>query len=328
MADLRTRYMGIELKNPVVVGACSLSKQIDTIRQIEAAGAGALVIKSLFEEQIQIERKEFEDSLTQYDELYAEAINLFPKIDHGGPKEHLHWVAETKKAVSLPLIGSLNAVNQDVWVNYAKQLAETGVDGLELNFYSLPLDPNLSSTDVEKQELEAFAKVREAVKIPIAVKLHPYYTNLMHMVTELDKLGANGVVLFNKFFQPDIDPVNEKERIELSLSNPEDSLIPLRWTALLYGRVNADIISSTGVMSGRDVIRMLLAGATAVQTVSSLYRNKVTHLGKMIADLEAWMTEKGYDNLEAFRGKVSKQSVKDPWAFERGQYIKGLLGFD
>jgi len=325
---LSTTYMGIGLKNPIVVGACSLSKQVDTIRQIEAAGAGALTIKSLFEEQVQLESAAFEEALGDYDELYAEAVHLFPKVAHGGPKQHLYWVKEARKAVRLPLIASLNATSEEIWVDYARQLAETGVDGLELNFYSLPLDATVGSTTIEQQELDTFSKVRAAVKIPIAVKLHPYYTNVLHVATELDRRGANALVLFNRFFQPDIDVDAENERAALSLSNSTDSLLSLRWVALLHGRVKADLIASTGIMTGKDVVKMILAGASAVQVVSTLYRNKITHLGEMRAALEAWMDEKGYAALKDFRGKVSKKNVKDPWGFERGQYIKALLGFD
>jgi dihydroorotate dehydrogenase (fumarate) len=328
MADLRTSYMGIELKNPIVVGACSLSKHIDTIRQIEAAGAGALIIKSLFEEQIQLERAKFEESLASYDELYAEAVHLFPKISHAGPKEHLYWVKETKRAVSIPLIASLNATSEEIWVDYAKQLADTGVSGLELNFYSLPLDATLGSTTIEQRELDAFSSVRAAVKIPIAVKLHPYYTNLLHVATELDRRGANAIVLFNRFFQPDIDVDAEKERAALMLSNANDSALSLRWVALLHGRIRADLIASTGIMTGKDVVKTILAGASAVQVVSTLYRNKITHLGEMRAALEAWMDEKGYATLKDFRGKVSKKEVHDPYAFERAQYLKLLLAED
>ena len=190
MANLETNYLGIKLKNPLVVGACSLSKNIDTIKQIEAAGAGGLVIKSLFEEQVQLERASFEKELGQYDALYAEAVDIFPKIEHGGPKEHLFWVSEAKKAVKIPLFASLNAVTQEVWVDYARRLAETGVDGLELNFYSPPLSPDRSGHDLEQQELETFSKVREAVKIPLAVKLHPYYTNIFHLARAFDSRGA------------------------------------------------------------------------------------------------------------------------------------------
>jgi dihydroorotate dehydrogenase (fumarate) len=328
MADLRVNYMGIELANPVVVGACSLSKQIDTIKQIEAAGAGGLVIKSIFEEQIQLEQGKLEDELSEYEEVYAEAVTLFPQIEHGGPKEHLYWVAEAKRAVSMPLIASINAVHEEVWAEYAIQLADTGVDGLELNFYSLPLDPDLGGGEIEKRELDVFARIREAVKIPIAVKLHPYYTNMMNVASAFDRLGANAVVLFNRLFQPDISVTLEAERTALRLSQPGDLQVPLRWAALLHGRINADIISATGVMSGRDVLKMLLAGATAVQVVSTLYRNRLDHIGEMLAEISTWMDGMSYQTLDDFRGKVSKRNVRDPWAFERGQYIKALLGFD
>ena len=328
MADLRTTYMGIELKNPIVVGACSMSKQIDTIRQIEAAGAGALVLKSLFEEQIQLEQGKLEDELSQYEELYAEAITLFPSMEHGGPKEHLYWVAEAKKAVSMPLIASVNAVSDEAWGEYAVKLAETGVDGLELNFYSLPLDPELSSNDVEQSELRIFARIRKVVRIPIAVKLHPFYTNMLHVATAFDRAGADAVILFNRLFQPDLSIERAEELARLVLSDATDSFVPLRWTALLHGRIKADIVSATGIMTGHDVLKMIMAGATSVQIVSTLYKNKLTHIGEMLAEINTWMDGKGFKNLDAFRGRASKKNVKDPWAFERGQYIKALLGFD
>ena len=328
MADLRTSYMGIELKNPIVVGACSLSRQIDTIKELEAAGAGGLVLKSLFEEQVQLENAELEQSLSQYDDMYAEAVSLFPEVSHAGPKEHLYWVQEARKATEMPLIGSLNAVNEDVWVDYAKQLAETGVDGLELNFYSLPLDPNLAGGDIEKAELETFSKVRDAVKLPLAVKLHPFYTNVMNMVAEFDHRGANAVVLFNRMFQPDLNINTGQERKRLVLSDARDGLNTLRWTALLNGRVEADLVAGTGVLTGLDTVKMVMAGATAVQVASTLYANRPAYIGTMLEQLNGWMDEKGHTSLADFRGQASKQNVKDPWAYERGQYIKALLGFD
>ena len=328
MPDLSTTYMGIEIRNPLVVGACSLSRNVDTIKQIEAAGAGALVIKSLFEEQVQLERQEFEQGLEQYDEVYAEAMSLFPNLDHGGPKEHLYWVEKARKAVKMPLIASLNAVTREVWVDYARQLADTGVDGLELNFYSLSLDPEFSSGDLEMRELEIFSRVREAVKIPIAVKLHPHYTNLMHYVTSLDRLGANAVVLFNRMFSADLNIESLDETAPLVLSKSTDSLHTLRWTGLLYGRLEADIVANTGILTGRDAVKMILAGAGSVQVVSTLYKNKLTQIGAMLEQISDWMGSKGYKTLDDFRGAASKQNAKDPWAYERGQYIKALLGFE
>ncbi len=328
MTSLRTTYLGVELKNPIVVGACSLSKKLESIKAAEDAGAGGMVIKSLFEEAIQIERGRLMEELTQYDAMYAEAISMFPSVEHGGPKEHLHWVEKARKATNMPLFASLNAVNEEVWVDYARQLAETGVDGLELNFYSPPIDPDVSSDDIERQEIETFAKVREAVKIPLAVKLHPSYTNLSRVAMGFDKAGADGLVLFNRLFQPDVDIETEEEAKTFQLSSPDQARYALRWVALLHGRVNADLIASGGISEGGDAIKMILAGATAVQVVSTLYRHNVEYIGTMLADMEAWMQRKGYENLEAFRGKISKRRLKDAWAYERGQYIKALLGFD
>jgi len=328
MANLETNYLGIKLKNPLVVGASSLSKNIDTIKQLEAAGAGGVVIKSLFEEQVQLERASFEQELTQYDALYAEAVEIFPKIEHGGPKEHLYWLGEAKKAVGLPLFASLNAVTPEIWVDYARQLAETGVDGLELNFYSPPLGFDRPGADIEKLELETFSKVREAVKIPIAVKLHPYYTNVYHLAQAFASRGADAVVLFNRLFQPDIDIRTMEERSQLRLSGSGDSLATLRWVALLYGNLDAQLVASTGINSGKDMVKMILAGASSVQVVSALYKNKLTHIGAMLEELSGWMDENKFGTLEEFRGKVSKKQVKDPWSFERAHYIKALLGFD
>jgi len=328
MADLRTSYMGIELSNPIVVGACSLSKKIDTIKRLADSGAGAVVLKSLFEEQVQLEEEELRQELESYQHLYAEAQSLFPAVEHGRPKEHLYWTAEVKKAVSIPIIASLNAVNKNTWVEYSRQLADTGVDGLELNFYSVPLNPAQSSGDLEKRELEIFAAVRAAVKLPLAVKLHPYYTSVLHIARAYDELGANAIVVFNKLFQPDIDIMSEQESISRMLSNPDDNRLPLRWAALLKGQVKADIVASTGINSGADVVKMLLAGAGSVQVVSTLYKNGIGHLANINRELSKWMDGKGYEKIGDFAGKVSKQNVDDPWAFERAQYLRALLGFD
>lgn len=327
MADLKTKYMSLDLANPVVVGACSLSKTINQIKEIEEAGAGALVIKSLFEEQIQAERAEMDDKLTQYDDLHPEALSLFPSFEHG-PQQHLFWVRKAREAVSLPLIASLNAVTDEVWVDYARQLAETGVDGLELNFYSPALDPRMTARDMERRELDVFARVREAVKIPLSVKLHPFYTNVFNHATQLDQLGADAVVLFNRLLQPDIDVDKLSEKAPMVLSTSGDSLIALRWIALLRGHLEADLVANTGILTGQDAVKMILAGAGAVQVVSALYQNAISHIGQMNKDIARWMDQKGYATLEDFRGKVSKQQLNDPWAFERSQYIKALLGYD
>lgn len=325
MADLKTKYLGVELDNPLVVGASPFSNSIDTIKEIEAAGAGALVIRSLFEEQIQREAAEFEEQRTRYDDQFNEAVDLFPRLEHGGPREHLYWVAKTRDEVSIPLFASLNAVSDQVWVDHARHLAETGVDGLELNFYSPPLDPDISSSDMEKRELDIFARVRDAVKIPIAVKLHPFYTNMYRTALAFDRLGADGLVLFNRLFQPDIDIGSQREDSPTVLSSRGDYLVPLRWIALLSGKVEASLIGNTGILDGHDVVRMILAGAHAVQVVSAIYKHKLGHIGTMLDQLSGWMDEKQYGSLDDFRGKVSRRDTVDVWSFHRGQYIQALL---
>ncbi len=320
--------MGVALSNPIVIGACSLSKRIDTIKQLEEAGAGALVIKSLFEEQIQFERGVFEDRLSEYDNMFAEAVTMFPHQDHSGAKEHLYWVKETRKAVRMPLFASLNAVNKETWVEYAQELEDTGVNGLELNFYSPPLDKNINSLEIEKGEVEILASVVEAVKIPVSVKLHPFYTSLLNHTQNLTDAGAKALVLFNRLFEPDIDISKEAKKATLHLSSSSDNRLPMRWAALLYGNTKAEIISSTGIMSGKDAAKMILAGAQAVQVTSAIYGNGIGYVRKMQTDLQAWMAEHNYADLAQFRGKIAEQRAEDPWHFERGQYIKALLGFD
>jgi dihydroorotate dehydrogenase (fumarate) len=328
MDNLRTTYMGIELHNPIIVASCSLSKRIDGVKELEDAGAAGLVIKSLFEEQIQIDADDFEGVRTRYDETFAEAVSLFPRLDHAGPKEHIFWVGRVRTAVKMPLFASLNCANSKTWPEYARQLQETGVDGLELNFYSPPIDADVRAGEIEKREIETLAAVRSAVKIPIAVKLHPYYTSLMNVVAGFQAAGANGLVLFNRLFQPDIDVETETKRAFADLSEPRDSLVALRWTALLANSVQVDIASSTGIQSGRDVAKMILAGAKAVQIASILYREDSSHIRKMLADLSSWMQEHQYASIDAFRGKLAKTRSSDAWSFERGQYIKAVVGID
>ncbi len=328
MADLKTTYMGIPLANPLVVGACSLSRSVDSIKVLEAAGAGGLVIKSLFEEQVQIEEEELERRISAQDGITAEALSFFPHLRHGGPKEHVFWVGEARKAVKFPLFASLNCVNGSSWVEYAKQLADTGVSGLELNFYSPALSPEVKSGDIEKQEADQVAAVRAAVKLPIAVKLHPYYTSLMNVVASFEKAGANGFVLFNRLFEPDIDVETLAKRAAFHPSDSHDSLVALRWLALLSKRTKSDLVGSNGVSSGRDIARLILAGANSVQAVSALLKSPGPTVQKMLSELDAWMNEHKFANLASFRGKLAGSKDSDPWTFERGQYIKAIVGIE
>jgi len=328
MADLKTTYMGIPLANPLVVGACSLSKHVDSIKALEAAGAGGVVIKSLFEEQIQIEEDEFERTLAAHDNADSEAQSFFPQLRHGGPKEHVFWVKETRKAVKLPLFASLNCINAPSWVEYARQLADTGVSGLELNFYSPALNPGVTGADIEKKEADLVAKVRAAVKIPIAVKLHPYYTSLMNVVSSLEKAGANAFIMFNRLFEPDIDADTLAKRAAFRPSESHDSLVALRWLGLLSKRSKADLVGSTGVTSGKDIARLILAGANSVQAVSAIMKGQGAGVQRMLGELDAWMTEHKFANLAAFRGKLAGAKDSDAWGYDRGQYIKAIVGID
>jgi len=325
MPDLKTTYMGIPLRSPIVVGASSVSAMVDRIKMAEQAGAGALVIRSLFEEQIQFDALRLEEALSVGAESQPEARTYFPNIKHGDAKEHLMWVEKARKAVTFPLLASLNAVAPGAWAEYAAQLEGTGVNGLELNIYSVAADPRRAGTAIEKELYEVVAAVRQRIQIPLAVKLSPFYTSVANVAAELDKCGAGSLVLFNRFLQPDIDPGTETPTSQMVLSTPEELKLPLRWTALLYGRIKAEIALSTGIHSGLDAAKALLAGATVVQTASAVIKHGVPYVSTMLRQLEEWMTEKGYASLDEFRGKLSQKQAVDPSAFERAQYVRLLL---
>lgn len=324
MPDLKTSYMGVELKSPLVVAASSISSYVDRVQMAESAGAGALVIRSLFEEQIALDQLKMEEALSYGGDSFPEATSYFPDVEHGGTSEHLMWVEKTRKAVSMPIFASLNAVSPGAWVTYAKQLADTGVDGLEINFYAVPTDPAVSSAEIEAQLFSIIESVRKEVTLPIAVKLSPFYTAPANLIKKLEDLGVNAVVLFNRFLQPDIDPDTETLVNEMVLSTPSELRLPLRWAAILYGRTKLDIAVNTGVHTGRDVVKALLAGADVVQVASTLLQNGIPYLSTMQLDLQNWMEEKGYASLDEFRGKLSQQKCDDPFAFERAQYVKLL----
>ena len=325
MPDLKMTYMGIPLRSPIVVGASSVSGMLDKIKMAEQAGAGALVIRSLFEEQIQFDALRMEESLAVGSESTAEARTYFPSIKHGDADEHLMWVEKARKAVSFPLLASLNAATPGAWTRYARQLEGTGVNGLELNVYSVAADARRAGMAIEKELYEVVEAVKQQVKIPLAVKLSPFYTSVANVAAEVDQRGAASLVLFNRFLQPDIDPVTESLTSEMVLSGPEELKLPLRWTALLYGRIKAEVALSTGVHSGLDAAKALLAGATVVQTASAVIKNGLPYVSTMLRQLEEWMTEKGYASVAEFRGKLSQKQAADPFAFERAQYVRLLL---
>jgi dihydroorotate dehydrogenase (fumarate) len=325
MANLKTNYLGIELRNPIIIGASNLVADNDNLKRMEDAGAAAIVYKSLFEEQIQLERAQLDNELEAYTERNAEMTTLFPHIEHAGPKEHLYNLEKAKKSISIPLIASLNAIFKETWVDYAKQIEQTGVDALELNFYAIPKDDDITGESIEKQQIAILKEIKKVVKIPVSVKLSPFYSNTINFVKELDKNGADGLVLFNRFYQPDLDISENKHIATHSLSNENENKLPMKFAGLLYAHIAAGICANSGIHQGSDVIKMILAGADTVQVVSTVYQNKFGQIEKMLKDIEAWMDSKNYNTLQAFRGLLSKKNTNDPFVYQRAQYIDLLL---
>lgn len=308
-----------------MVGACSISGHVDKIKRAEAAGAGALVIKSLFEEQVMAESLKLQEQEDVGAERFAESLSYFPPLEHAGPREHVMWVEKARGAVDMPLIASLNAITPGGWVEYARKLQDAGVNGLELNPYAVQTDPSRSGAEIEKELFDVVEKVVSAVTIPVSVKLSPFYTSIPNIAAELTDRGAKGLVLFNRFLQPDIDPEKETLRNAMNFSRPEESRLPLRYVALLFDHISADLVASTGIHDGRAVARQILAGATAVQAASALYVNDIEYIGTMNDELSAWMDSKSYTGLDDFRGKLSQEDVADRFAYERAQYVELLL---
>jgi dihydroorotate dehydrogenase (fumarate) len=325
MANLETTYMGLALKNPFVVAASSISSMVDRVQMAERAGAGALVIRSLFEEQIQFDAMRMEQDLAAGSESFPESLSYFPQLKHGGADEHLNWVEKTRAAVKLPLIASLNAVTPGTWTTFARKLEATGVDALELNVYAVPTEPKKDAAAIEPELYQIVESVRGEVKVPVAVKLSPYYTSVANVAAQLDQRGAQALVLFNRFLQPDIDPLAESLHREMVYSTPQELRLPLRWVALLYGRIQADLALNTGVHSGLDAAKAFLAGATVIQTASALLINGIPYLSTMIQELTGWMEEHGYERLDDFRGKLSQKQADDPFTFERAHYVRLLM---
>lgn len=328
MANLQSRYMGIPLKNPFIAGACSMTAHMDSIRKIEDSGAAAMVIQSLFEEQIQLQRLRLEEELTMNDNLDAEIQDLFPDVQHGGPEEHLMWVRKAKEATEIPIFGSLNCLTPETWAEWAVRMEETGVDGLELNFFAIPVDSSRSASDIEKEQLDALRMVKEKVKIPIAVKLSPFYTSPLDIINKMDKVGVAGFVLFNRLFHPSFNIEKETGQYPFNLSTSNDHRMALRFSGLLHGKLNASLCAANGIHTGEDAIEVLLAGADVFQAVSTLYRNRVTVIESVLKEIEAWMDRKGYASLDEFRGKLSVEKTPDKWTYRRAQYVKMLLKAD
>ncbi|HKL08175.1 MAG TPA: dihydroorotate dehydrogenase-like protein [Bacteroidales bacterium] len=325
MADLSTSYLGLKLKNPIIAGASNLVTSLENVKAMEKAGVAAIVYKSLFEEQINLEAAKMDEELEAYNERHAEMITLFPDLEHAGPKEHLLHLKKVKQNTSIPIIASLNAIYEETWVEYAQLIEETGVDALEINLYSVPKKFDLTSEQAEEKQLEIVKKVKNALKIPVSVKISAFYSNPLSFIKKLDKLNVDGIVLFNKLFEPEIDIDKEEHIFPFNLSNKGDYRLSLRYAGLLHGNINADITSSSGIFEGEDVIKLLLAGTDTVQVVSTLYKNKIDHTSKMLSAITNWMDEKGYDTINDFKGKLARKNTNDPFVYLRAQYVDALL---
>ena len=324
MADLATEYLGLKLPTPLVLASSALSNRVDNLEMAEGHGAGAVVLRSLFEEQIEAANSALEEELSRGAESSPEARTYFPP-QRVGPHEYLSLVERAKKALRIPVIASVNCCAAGSWTGYARDIEQAGADAIEVNLYAVEADPAVSSADVEARYLDIVRGVRAAVRVPIAVKLSPWFTSLAHFAARLDEAGANGLVLFNRFLQPDISLEKLTATPTMTLSHPSEALLPLRWIALLHGRVKADLAATTGVYDAQGVLKQLLAGAKVVQLASTLVKNGIPHLGKIAAGLEDWLDKRGFGAVEAARGAVSQKALQDPAAFERAQYVHLIL---
>jgi dihydroorotate dehydrogenase (fumarate) len=324
--DLRTHYLGLPLKNPIVASASPLSHEIDSIRKLEDAGASAVVMYSLFEEQIDAESERLDYYLTVGADTNAEATTYFPDMGgyNVGPDQYLELIEKAKEAVDIPIIGSLNGVSSGGWTRYARLIEEAGADALELNIYYLPTDTHLSGADVEHMYLNVVADVRRHVDIPVAVKISPYFSSIAWMARRLAEEGADGLVLFNRFYQPDIDLANLEVTPALALSISHEMRLPLRWAAILYGRISGDLAITSGVHTEYDVLKAMMAGANVAMMASELLKNGVERIGEILGGMERWMQEYEYDSVAQMRGSMSQRNVEQPAAFERANYLKVL----
>lgn len=325
---LQSTYMGLKLNSPIVVSACTLSEQLDNIVKMEDNGAGAVVMFSLFEEQIRKEEARMNTVLSETSYAFPEALDYFPDLDdfNVGVDEYLENIRKAKERVKIPIIGSLNGITTEGWIDYSKQIEQAGADGLEVNIFFIPADITMSSSEVEHRYLNIIEAIKSNVKIPVAVKLNPYFSSTGNMAMRMKNSGADALVLFNRFYQPDFD-INEMVlKTDLHYSEPNEIRLPLLWIALLFEKVKLSLAATTGVQSAVEVVKYLLAGADVVMTASSLYKNGIPYLKTMNKELQDWMYMMGFEDITSFRGSMSQQNVSDPTAFERANYIRILEG--
>jgi dihydroorotate dehydrogenase (fumarate) len=329
MLDLTTTYLGLTLRSPVLASASPLSRRLDTARRLESAGVGAIVMYSLFEEQITHQSLELDYYLNLGAHSHSESLTYFPDLERYdvGSEAYLKHLESLKHGVGVPIVGSLNGFSSGGWVEYAHSIQEAGADALELNMYYVPTNPDDTSADLERMYLELVSEVRARVTIPLAVKVSPFFTSLPNIARRLGEAGVDGLVLFNRFYQPDLDLELFDVTATLDLSTSHDLRLPLRWIALLYGRVKADLALTGGVHRAEDVIKAVMAGASVAMMASELLANGVERVASILADVRDWMEEYGFASMEQMRGSMSQRGVAQPAAFERANYMKALNNF-
>jgi dihydroorotate dehydrogenase (fumarate) len=328
MIDLSTQYLGLNLRTPLVPSASPLSQEVSSLRRLEDAGASAVVLYSLFEEQLRQESLELDHHLNEATNSFAESLTFFPQPSEFrlGPDGYLDLIRKAKEAVKIPIIASLNGTTVGGWTQYAHQIQQAGADALECNIYYIPTDPHLSSAQVEQTYIEIVNSVKSAVTIPVAVKISPFFSNMANMAARLDAAGANGLVLFNRFYQPDIDLEELEIRPNVLLSGPQALRLPLTWIGILYGRVKASLAATSGIHESQDVIKLLMVGASVTMLCSSLLRNGINHIRTLEQGLKDWMEKHEYESVKQMQGSMSQVRCPDPGAFERAQYMRAVKG--
>jgi dihydroorotate dehydrogenase (fumarate) len=329
MVDLGTRYMGLELRSPLVASASPLSGHLETLMRLEDAGAAAVVMQSLFEEQIEHEAMDLHRLLEEWSETYPEALSYLPDLDdyNMGTGSYLQFVEAARQALGIPVIASLNGSSPGGWLRYARQLQDAGADAIELNVYFVAADPNTSAGEVEARYLDLVTEVRRSISIPLAVKIGPFFSAMANMAVRLVGAGADGLVLFNRFYQPDFDLETLQVVPHLVLSNSNELRLPLRWIAILYGRIGASLAATTGVHTAEDAMKVLLAGADVAMMTSALLINGPGHIRVVEDGMVEWMEAGGYESVSELRGSMSQQAVPDPSAFERANYMQMLTSY-
>ncbi|MEO6723373.1 MAG: dihydroorotate dehydrogenase-like protein [Ferruginibacter sp.] len=321
---MHTTYMGLQLTSPIIVSACTLSRQIANIEKMEEHGAGAVVLFSLFEEQIKNEAARFKSLVFNTSHAFAEALDYFPDLNkfNTGPDEYLEIIRKAKQRVNIPIIASLNGITTEGWINYSKLMEQAGADGIEINIFFIPADITMSSSEVEHRYLNIIQSIKQSVKIPVAVKLNPYFSTMGNMSVRMKNAGADALVLFNRFYQPDFDIYNLVIKNDLNYSESNETRLPLLWISMLYGKVGLSLAATTGVQSATEVIKYILAGADAVMTASSLYKNGIAYLKTMNDDLREWMNKMCFESIASFKGYMSQQEIYQPTSYLRANYIK------